>query len=267
MSDLIDRYARHLRDLGRAESSIATYLDVLHRLDRELPAGLVAAHAEELRDAIYRDGRGRATRKLYRAIVCGFFAWATDPAEPLLDFDPAALLPPVSLPQRKPRPVPDDQLADLLARAGDPFRGWFILAAFAGLRCCEIAALDLDHITEAHVWVQGKGSKERFVPTHPAVWQLTKRLPAGPVAADDGGFRLDRQQVSHRGNHHLHRVLGHDAVTMHRLRHSFGTRAYRVCRDIRAVQELLGHASIATTQLYVAADVAAMQRAVAGLVA
>jgi len=72
--------------------------------------------------------------------------------------------------------------------------------------------------------------------------------------------------VSGRGNHQLHHVLGLEGVTMHRLRRWFGTAAYHAAhKDIRAVQELLGHAHVTTTQIYIDTARADMASAVAAL--
>lgn len=263
--DLIAGFERHLHDLGRAGSTIDDYMGILRRMNKELPAGLAAACEEELREWIYIPGRARSTRKHYRTAASLFFAWCTDPDDPHLDYDSARKLPIVSVPRGRPRPVPAGQHADILARAQKPYRDWFIIASCAGARCIEIAALDREHITEHSTWLQGKGDKDRYVPTHPLVWALAQDLPAGPVARDYDGSRLSRQKVSHRGNHQLRSVLGYPGVSMHRFRHTFGTEAYEACKDIRAVQELMGHGSISTTEIYVAVSEATMRRAVLGL--
>lgn len=268
--ELITQFERHLRDLDRATSTVRAYVDVLTRLDRELPYGLTAACTDELSDWIYIDGRSRATRSLYRTIVAGFFAWVTDPedpdpADPVLDYNPARRLPKVTVPKGRPRPVPSAQQFDILARARQPYLDWFVLCFYAGARCVEVSRLDREDITEESVLLRGKGDRDRYVPTHPRVWALAQHLPAGAVARDAGGRRLNRQQVAHRGNHQLRTVLGYPGVSMHRLRHTFLTGAYEACRDIRAVQELAGHASVATTQGYVAVSEATMRSAVASL--
>jgi len=264
MADLIDAYLTHLRRRGRSDATIETYGGVLRRLDTELPMGLSSACADELERWIYRGRRSAATVRLYRTIICSFFGWATDPRSPRLDFDPSALLPDAPrLPRRTPRPIPTAHLADILARARQPYRTWFVLAAFAGLRCVEIAALDREHITEDALWVQGKGGRERMVPTHPDVWATVSHLPPGPVARLADGRRATRQYVTRRGNLHLSR-LGAHGVTMHRFRHTFATTVYQAAGEL-AAQRLLGHASVSTTQIYAAVADAQLVAAVAAL--
>lgn len=255
MTDLIAEFAAHLADLNRAPRTIEEYVGALRRLDRDLPSGLAGANEPELKAGIFTERRGAAARLLYRAAVTGFFAWATcppdDPDEPWLDFDPSARLPRPPRPRRRPKPLASDQLALALSRAKEPYRTWYLFAAYAGLRCCEISRLRREHVTEEEVWVrQGKGGRERHVPTHPALWRAVAGLPAGPVAVDrDGTTVLSAAKVSHRGNWHLRPLV--PGGSMHRLRHWFGTEAYRQSRDPFAVRDLMGHADVATTQVYV----------------
>lgn len=269
--DLIDEYQQHLIAMCRAQSTIDTYIDTLRRMDRGLPYGLLSACEEELHAWVFTDSHGDAHRKLCRIIVNGFFAWACSrgPGERGVDFNPAADLPMISAPEGRPNPVTPEEKLELLARAERPYRDWFDIALFSGARCTEISNLDREHITERRTLLRGKGGKSRLVPTHRVVWEVAQQLPPGPVAVETRGprrgQRLDRKQVSRRGNYYLQRVLGLDGVHMHRLRSTFGTEAYRSTRDIMAVRKLLGHANVATTQIYVATGDDALDRAVAGL--
>lgn len=247
-------FVRHLRDLGRADTTITTYTDLLCRLDRTLPEGLAYACADELREHIYVDTRRPATNALCRAAARAFYGWATSESDPWLDYNPAQHLPAAQVRARAPRPVTHEQLRGILARAREPYRTWYLLGSAQGLRCIEISRLDRDDVTEQDTWIRGKGGRERIVPTHPAVWAAVVDLPRGPVArTPDGSARADRRQVRERANWYLHHRLGYRDVTMHRLRHWFGSYVHQSAgRDIRVAQELLGHASPTTTQVYVA---------------
>ncbi|MFG2057866.1 tyrosine-type recombinase/integrase [Micromonospora sp. NPDC048930] len=251
--DLIAGYLRHLTALGRAETTRDTYADELCRLDRTLPEGLVYACADELRDGIHTGRRSPAHIAKITAAVTGFYAWATNPADPRLDYNPAQHLPRASVRPRRPRPVTNEELADILRRAREPMRTWYLLAAGNGLRCVEISRLDRADVTEEATWIRGKGGKERIVPTHPAVWAAVQDMPSGPVARNRDGSHADRVQVQERANYHLQRTLGHKTVSMHRLRHWHGTYVHQAAGgDIRVTQELLGHANPNTTSTYVA---------------
>ena len=202
-----------------------------------------------------------------RAALVSFFTFACDPLlrEHPLDFNPALLLPAVPVDNEKPDPIPTAQLRDILLCAADPYRGWFLIASHEGLRCMELAALDKEHIRQDRTWVQGKGGRNRRVPTHPLVWEYALRRPSGPVCADGAGVRLSPRQVSRCGNYYLQRVLGHADVHMHRLRDTYATNAYLAEKDIMAVKQLLGHRQVTTTQRYIAVSSEQMAAAVAGL--
>jgi integrase/recombinase XerC len=170
------------------------------------------------------------------------------------------------VPQQPARAIDDEQLRSILGRARQPYVDWFKIAAYTGARCIEISNLDREHITKEEAWIHGKGRKDRLVPTHPLVWEMVQHLPAGPVAVDADGGRLDRRQISQRGNYYITHTLKIAGVTMHDLRRWFGTRTYEASGcDIRAVQELLGHAQVNTTQRYIATSAKRKAAAVAGL--
>ena len=262
--DMITGFEQHLRELDRAEATIEAYIETLRKMDEDLPAGLLRATDAELRTWIYRRDWSKSTRHLRRAIARTFFDFATDPTRhPHLDYNPAAHLPPVTVPAGHARPAPTEVLRTVLATAPEPFLGWFWLASHAGARCVEIAAMDRDDIRQDSTLLHGKGSKDRLVPTHELVWAWAQTLPPGPVAVGSGG-RLNRRQVSARGNRQLD-LMGFGWVSMHMLRHWFGTEAYDAVGDLVAVQELLGHASPATTRVYVAVSRRRMTQAVQGI--
>ena len=267
MTDHIAEYLRHLRrpPLRRADSTITAYSETLYRLDKAIGAGLIAALPEELEAWLYNDAWSKSTQKQRRAAVVGFFAyWSSPKRKQRLDYNPAIDLPAVSVPRGRPRPAPRPVLDDLLERAGEPYRTWMLIAAFGGARCVEISNLDREHVTDEEMELLGKGGKSRVVPTHELIWQAVWDLPDGPIAVASDGSRLTRHDVSRLGNRRISQ-LGHD-VTMHQLRHFFGTEAYEACgHDLLVLQELLGHASPATTQIYVQPSRAGMRRAVAGL--
>lgn len=263
--DMIAAFEGNLRELGRADATLEAYIPTLRTMDDELPAGLVEATDAELRAWIYRPEWSKSTRALRRAAVRSFFDFATDPRRtPHLDYNPAAHLPRVHVPTGRPRPAPSAALAAILATAPEPFRGWFLLASHAGARCIEIASGDRRDVAEEETLLHGKGDKDRLVPTHPAVWAWVQKRPPGPLAVGVDGKQLGRHQVSSRGNRQLDK-LGFDWITMHQLRHWFGTEAYDASGDLAAVQELLGHASPNTTRIYVAVSRRRMTAAVLGL--
>lgn len=260
---LIDEYVDWLRTCSRSKRTIGDRRDILTRINNDLPHGIEQATSDELKAWIYRDNWSAATRETYYGAVRSFYVWATNPYDPQLDFNPTDLLPRPECPRGLPRPVTDRQLQKILTEARDPFRVWSILAAYAGLRCCEIAQLDRGDITEASIRIRvGKGGKPRIVPTHPVIWAAVLDLPDGPMAYTDTGALANAKYVSIRTALYFRRQLKMPGVGLHRLRHWFGTTTYKQTKDIRATQELLGHSSPSTTAIYTLVDDEERRRAV-----
>ncbi len=173
------------------------------------------------------------------------------------------------LPRRLPRPIDDTDLARAIAAApsASPLRCFLLLAAFQGLRCQEIAGLrgeDVDRDAELLTVRHGKGGHERALPLHPLVAAQLPRVAGGPLFTLAGGSSpLRSHNVSHVVNDHLHSIG--IAASAHTLRHWHATKLYQATNDLRMVQELLGHASVATTQIYAGWDRAKAGPAVAAL--
>lgn len=188
-----------------------------------------------------------------------FYRWAQ--REGYRNDDPTLRIELPRVGRRLPRPIADRLLADAIAAADEFMCGILGLAAFAGLRACEIAALmwadvTLDGVNPLVRVHEGKGGHARVVPMSLVLANHLRDLPArrGPVIP-----RLDGQpgpnrahRISSRANDYLHsRGI---TETLHQCRHRFGTRTFWACRDIRAVQEMLGHGSPVTTALYTMAS-------------
>jgi integrase len=248
---LISKFLTYLTERRRSPRTIELRRQVLTRMDNELPQGLVTANADEIRTWLFRPEWGRSTLSAYYGCPASFFAWACGPlsAEPL-DYNPMNAIQRPEAPQGMPRPATEDQLAQILTRAEDPFRRWALLASYEGLRCIEIAGLHREHVTAKSLFVaHGKGDKEAILPTHPLVWEAIRDLPPGPVARTRiGGGPATAHYVSIQSALYF-REIG-VPVTMHQLRHRFGTETYRHTKDLRLTQELMRHASPDTTAVY-----------------
>lgn len=254
--DLITEYLAHLRRHSYPESTIDTYRSPLRRADRELPHGLEAC-IEDL-DAWLAGCRRLSTRSTYRAALTGFYRWAV--THDHIDSNPAADLPHVAVRKRLPRPTTHEQTTLILTTARQPVRLWSALMAYAGLRCVEVARLRVpDDVTDQAIWICGKGSRERLVPTHPEIWAAVAELKPGLLA---GGANRDR--ISSRCRREYAR-LGLPGVTPHRLRHWFGTHAQRATGDVRVTQRLMGHASVTVTEGYTLVSQDSMRAGVLGL--
>ncbi len=184
-----------------------------------------------------------------------FYVWAIRAGHTAID--PTVTVERPRLQQRLPRPIHPADLAVAVAVAGPAMRAALWLMATSGLRCCEVARLRWDDVHDGTARVMGKGSKERVVPLHPSSIDALDLLDRSSVHVFAGWqsslAHHPGLNVSRRVGDHLH-ALGISA-TPHMLRHYAGTKAWRVSGDLRKVQKLLGHASPATTAMYVLLDV------------
>ncbi len=196
-----------------------------------------------------------------------------------VDHNPADLVSSPKRGEKLPRLLSQEQMRRLLEgiSAQTPLelrdRAMLELAYSCGLRCEEIVNLDarsLDHETE-QLRVHGKGSKQRLLPVgEPAQRALREYLQRarGVLAADPGepalfvsknGRRLSSSDVTRRLRLWTRAAAIAGGVSPHALRHSFATHLLEGGADLRTIQELLGHASISTTQVYTRVDVSRLR--------
>ena len=203
------------------------------------------------------------TRKSARSVIRSFYSWAH--RRGLIDHNPAMYLRSVRVPSGRPRPVPEIAVKDAMCASEGEAHLMVLLAAYAGLRVSEIAGLRTDALTPQGLRVLGKGGKERLVPVHPAVLgPLVEHMKAStspwvfpsPVTDSHVGYDYVYKRIK--------AALG-GAYTPHQLRHRFATQAYRGTKDLRAVQELLGHSSPNTTVRYTLIEDDALAAAVASV--
>ena len=278
----IEDYLAYLHvERGLAAATIRAYRSDLRDFERSLPVGQDAwARSADpaVRYLAARTRRGEpgerplAPTSLRRraAALKGFYRFAF--GEGLIDVDVATHL---DLP-RQSRRLPDtldvvevDRLLEAASAGGVRDRALLELLYAAGLRVSEGIGLDREDLSldGAFVRVIGKGDKERLVPIgevsidHLIAWLDGPRqvliarhhvapVRGGPLFLGDRGRRLARQQAWAAVTAAAQRA-GLDAkVSPHTLRHSFATHLLEGGADLRVVQELLGHASISTTQLY-----------------
>jgi integrase/recombinase XerD len=255
------------RDLRRyAEYLAGRGIDDATRADETVVAGFVAASAAP-RDAEGRRARpASVARRL--AAVRTFHRFLL--REGRTEADPAHGVPRPKVPRNLPHPLPVEEVGAILAAppeataAGLRDRAVLETLYGAGLRVSELTGLDIDDVDreEGSVRVVGKGDKQRLVPVGryavaAVEAYLTRARPSlararsGPALfLNQRGGRLTRQGVG--------KILKHAAVlagvkarvTPHTLRHSYATHLLEGGADVRVVQELLGHASLTTTQIY-----------------
>jgi integrase/recombinase XerC len=284
--DALDRWLTHLRALdGAAANTITAYgRDVAgyvaflatHRGGTEGTAALTTLAIQDIRAWMAHErGRGLSARSLARALsaVKGFTAWLADRD----GADATAILSTRGPKFRRklPRPLSEDGARAMLDTVGDQSRDDWIAARDTavvtllygcGLRISEALGLTgADHPLPDVLRITGKGDKTRLVPVLPAAraavaqyarlcpYDLSRNAPlfrgarGGPLNPRLIALVMEKTRLQ----------LGLPATaTPHALRHSFATHLLSAGGDLRAIQELLGHASLSTTQAYTAVDAA-----------
>ena len=257
------------RDLqGFAKFSREATLPALAQLDTHHVRGYVAW--------LRRQKRGPATVKRHLSSLRGFLRHLVDHGE--LRFNPALEVRAPKSAQPLPKTLTREDATRLVeAPVGDSAiatRDRAILELFysSGLRLAELHGLDCDAFESdlSEVRVTGKGSRQRIVPVGRKArealraWLLERgnHADAGETAlfVSSRGRRLSRTSIGTRLAHWARRAGIGVKVHPHRLRHSFATHLLEESGDLRAVQELLGHASISTTQVYTHLDFAHLAR-------
>jgi integrase/recombinase XerC len=235
--------------------------------------------AQELRRFLSAlHGRGLSGRSLARTLSSwrAFYRFAAERDARIKESPCAGLRAPRAA-RRLPAALSPDEAARLVAIPGDdPLairdRALFELAYSSGLRLAELAGLDVDRVDlrsgEVRVW--GKGAKERIVPVGAAAcaalraWLPVRATLKGADSAAlftaRGGTRLGGRAIERRLGQWARKLGLPQHVHPHMLRHSFASHVLQSSGDLRAVQEMLGHASIASTQVYTHLDFQALAK-------
>ncbi|MDE3081566.1 MAG: tyrosine recombinase XerC [Paracoccaceae bacterium] len=284
--DALEAWIAHLGALkGRAPNTLAAYRrDVTGFLDflachRGGPMGLgqlADLGTTELRAWMAHErGRGLSARSLARALssVKGFLRWLSDREGTEATAALSARGPKYR--RKLPRPLSEDAARAVIASLGDDAREDWIaardIAVVTLLYGCGLRISEALSLTGAEarlpdtLRIRGKGGKERMVPVLPAAQAAVARyvalcpydLPAPePLFRGARGGALSPRLIA-KAMEQTRMKLGLPATaTPHAMRHSFATHLLSAGGDLRAIQELLGHASLSTTQAYTAVDAA-----------
>jgi integrase/recombinase XerC len=252
----LDMVAEHdvwQRRAGTAGRSRDLRTGLLRRLARDL-GPLDAVSAAGLEDWLGGLGVCTSSRATYLVQIRGFYRWAVRAG--LLSHDPTVGIPVPRVPRRVPRPLDPVSVSLAVELAPRPVGTWIVLGAYGGLRCCEIAPLRGEDLRDGWLYVVGKGGHQRMIPAPLQVVSALGTHPATGALWDE-----DAATVSRVGNQWLRRLGA--GGTMHQLRHTFATRVYDQTGDLLVTQQLLGHASPATTAIYAQVSGARLRDAVA----
>jgi integrase/recombinase XerC len=275
---LVDAFARSL-EIRPVHTRDAYLRDVaqLCELAGAQPL-LELSRAELARFLATLHGRGLSGRSIARTLSAwrAFYRFARD-QDATPKADPCAGLKAPKSAKRLPSALSPDEAVQLVAiddkaSASIRDRALFELAYSSGLRLAELVGIDVDRIDlaagEVRVW--GKGAKERVVPVGAAALEAIETWLERRATIDvkdgqalfvtDKGRRLSARTIQRRlADWAVKRGLRRH-VHPHMLRHSFASHVLQSSGDLRAVQEMLGHASIASTQVYTHLDFQALAK-------
>jgi integrase/recombinase XerC/integrase/recombinase XerD len=285
--DALRLFGADLRRRGAADKTMRAYSVDLRQLavwahteglrPEEVDMRALRRYAAHLGDD--RPAPATVARKL--AAIRAFFRVLREHG--LVAQNPADLLSSPKRPQKLPRVLKPEEVAELLDRipASTPLqvrdRAIFEVAYACGLRAEELVNLDVHSIDfdGEQVRVEGKGSKTRIVPAGEAALRsvaryLERARPALTGVGDEpalflskSGRRLSTSDVRRRLRTWEQQAAIQGGISPHALRHSFATHLLEGGADLRAIQELLGHASVSTTQIYTRVDSARLKTAYA----
>lgn len=251
--DPLTGYTRWLRGADYPHTTERLRLYHLKRFATTTESDPSTVTTDDLLDYLGTHQWASSTRHSNRTTLRSFFGWMH--ASGRRSDNPAALLPKIRQQPGTPRPIPEQILRDAIAGVGERERLMLLLGATGGLRAGEISRVnvaDLMGERGAHsLLVHGKGRKQRVVPLADSM--ARDILEVG--SANPGGWLFPGQIDGHLSDGYVSKLMSRnlpDGWTAHTLRHRFASTAYAGSRDLRAVQELLGHTNVATTQIYTA---------------
>jgi integrase/recombinase XerC len=279
MSELAEQIARYHQELVRANASphtIAAYDGDLHAFLAFLtPPESVAPQPQQIDLLVLREwlaslyGQGLEVASIRRklAAVRGLFQYML--REGVVSINTARLLRTPKAPKKLPEVLSAEQVNTLLdgvamQKLERPFpvrdRALFELLYGCGIRVSELVGLNLEDLDRVEGWirVRGKGRKERQVPLpRQAADALERYLAERPVVRDERavllnhrGKRLTRQGIAGIVKLYATHLSGDSSIHPHSFRHAYATHLLGDGADLRAIQELLGHARLSTTQKY-----------------
>lgn len=252
----------YLRDLSRLQSLLDdSSVETLEDLDTQ--------HIRSFLATLHKEGLANASLQRWLSSVRTFFRYALQ--ESWISHNPADGLQAPAKAKKLPKLMDADQAVQLVSIEGDDWhslrdRALLELLYSSGLRLAEIANVNIGdlHFGEATVRVTGKGNKTRLVPVGScalaAIERWLKVRSERALENEKALFVSQRgKRISHRAIQQRVKLIAQrqgisQPINPHMLRHSFASHLLESSGDLRAVQDLLGHANLSTTQVYTHLD-------------
>ena len=254
-NQLLRQFASYQRAKGLADNTVKSRDSTLRSLERHSERFLLDLSLFELRDFLGRQDLTDGSRRAYRNSIVAFYSFLCD--EGVRADDPSVRLVAVTAAKGEPRPFTAEQIDAMLnSGAYRKTRAMILLGYYQGFRVSSIARVhgrDIDLLANT-IRTVGKGRKERTLPLHPVIaelaatmptdayWFPARKNPARPMASASvtNLITLAKKRAG----------ITDPTLTPHSLRHAFGTDLVEEGVDIRVIQELMMHGSLATTQIY-----------------
>ncbi|UIN30917.1 tyrosine-type recombinase/integrase [Microbacterium binotii] len=266
----LEMFALEQRARGFSDATIRNRACIVAMLEREMGGPVLGATKRDVTLFIARPGVKASTRRAYQGALGSFFRFAV--TQSLRADDPTEQMPAVRVSRGRPRPFSREQLEAMLrSGAYRKTRVMILLGYYQGFRVSTIASVhgrDLD-LAAGTIRVIVKGAKERVAPLHPAVLTVATEMPRDdwwfPARGNKTGH-IDGSSVSDLVRKAKERAgITDETLTAHSLRHSFGSHLMEEGVDIRIIQELMMHESLATTQIYTGVSESMARRGLAAL--
>lgn len=276
MEQLVDTYLLHLKvERGLAQNTLESYRRDLTKFVMYLRRqGVIALEQVERREILafmedlHNNGRAAATISRNLAAIRSFYGFLSQ--ENLVGNNPSTELDSPKIPKRLPNIMTVSQVAKLLEQPDDKNpsglrdKAMLELLYATGIRVSELVDLNIADVNLDMGFLRclGKGSKERIVPVgksaiksidtylHKGRGKLIRDIQEEAVFVNFHGRRLTRQGFWKILKKYVRNAGFTGDITPHTLRHSFATHLLENGADLRAVQEMLGHSDITTTQIY-----------------
>ncbi|KDA05570.1 integrase [Microbacterium sp. CH12i] len=253
--EALEMFVDYQRAQNLAATTIRNRRSILTTLARRTGT-LIDCDVFSLRRHVGREGVSAGTRRTERGAIVAFYTFLKE--EELRPDNPAMKLPMIRVPKGEPRPFTREQVdAMLTCGAYTRTRAMILLGYYQGFRVSSIARVhgtDVDRLSNT-IRTIGKGGKDRSLPLHPVTAELSQSMPS------DGYWFPARKGAGHVKPSSVTDLITKAKIragildprlTPHSLRHAFGTDLVEAEVDIRVVQELMMHESLATTQIYTA---------------